>query len=105
MSKILKLVFIAIFGLSMLGTVAFADSGKGQKIFIKDLKGPCGMDGGTMAKRHTQSEWKELFESGKLNSDLEQKCPGMKPIKDSYLEHIYDFLYNFASDSGNVPAC
>ena len=105
MSKFLKLLFIAIVGLGFLSTSAVADAGKGQKLFIKELKAPCGFDGGTMAKKHKQAEWKAIFDAGKLNDELIKQCPNAKPLKDSYVQHVYDFLYNYASDSGNVPAC
>jgi hypothetical protein len=105
MSKFLKLLFVAIVGLGFLSTSAVADAGKGQKLFIKELKAPCGIDGGTMAKKHKQAEWKAIQDAGKLNDEIKKFCPNAKPLKDSYVEHIYDFLYNFASDSGNVPSC
>jgi hypothetical protein len=105
MSKLLKLMLAVFFTVGILSNSAFADSGKGQKIFIKEMKPPCGYDGGTMAKKHTQAEWKAIQDAGKLNEELLKQCPQAKPLKDSYIEHVYDFLHNYASDSGNVPAC
>jgi len=105
MSKFLKLVFVAMVGFGFLSTSAFADVAKGQKIIIKELKGPCGFDGATMAKKHTQAEWKAIQDGGKLNDEIKKFCPNAKPLKDSYIQHVYDFLFNYASDSGNVPAC
>jgi hypothetical protein len=105
MSKLLKLLFVAIVSIGFFSASVSADVGKGQKIFIKEMKGPCGFDGGTMAKKHTQTEWKAIFDAGKLNDELIKQCPKATPLKDSYVEHVYDFLYNYASDSGNVPSC
>jgi hypothetical protein len=105
MTKIQKAVFVAIAGIGFLSTVAFADVNKGQKIFIKEMKPPCGFDGGTMAKKHTQAEWKAIYDAGKLNDELIKQCPKAAPLKDSYIEHVFDFLHNYASDSGNVPSC
>ena len=105
MSKFLKLLFVAIVSLGFLSTSAVADAGKGQKLFIKELKTPCGFDGGTMAKKHKQAEWKAIQDGGKLNDEIKKFCPKANPLKDSYVEHVYDFLYNYASDSGNVPSC
>ncbi|MBV5279103.1 MAG: cytochrome C [Campylobacteraceae bacterium] len=105
MSKFLKLLFIAIVSLGFLSTSALADASKGQKLFIKEMKAPCGFDGGSMAKKHKQAEWKAIQDSGKLNDELMKQCPNAKPLKDSYVEHVYDFLYNYASDSGNVASC
>ncbi|MCD8478506.1 MAG: cytochrome C [Sulfurospirillum sp.] len=105
MSKFFKLLCAIIVSMSFLSTAALADAGKGQKLFIKELKGPCGFDGATMAKKHTQAEWKAIQDGGKLNDEIKKFCPNAKPLKDSYIQHVYDFLFNYASDSGNVPAC
>jgi hypothetical protein len=43
--------------------------------------------------------------AGKLNDELFKICPKAKPLKAKYVSHVYDFLYNYASDSGNVPSC
>lgn len=105
MFKVFNLILVAIFCIGVLSGSAFADAGKGQKIFIKEMKPVCGFDGGTMAKKHTQAEWKAIQEAGKLNEELIKQCPEAKPLKDTYIEHVFDFLHNYASDSGNVPAC
>jgi len=69
------------------------------------MKKPCGFSGGDMAKKHTQSELKSFQDAGKLNDELTRICPKSKPLKAKYVPHVYDFLYNYASDSGNVPSC
>ncbi|MBM9604536.1 hypothetical protein [Desulfopila inferna] len=105
MKKLFSILFALIITVGFISTPVFADAGKGQKIYIKLMKGPCGFDGGTMAKKHTQEEWTSINDAGKLNEELLNECPQAKPLKDAYLPHVYDFLYNYASDSGNVPAC
>ena len=105
LKQLLKLLFVALVGLSFISTAAVADVAKGQKLFIKQLKGACGFSGGVMAKKHKQAEWKAIQEAGKLNDEMIKFCPKAKPLKDKYVEHVYDFLYNYASDSGNVPSC
>ncbi len=105
MKKLVSLVSTAALIVALSAAVASADAGKGQKIFIKEMKPACGFDGGTMAKKHTQAEWKAIQDAGKLNEELKKFCPEAKPLKDNYIEHVFDFLHNYASDSGNVPAC
>lgn len=105
MKKLATLLFAAIVGLSFVSTAAFADAAKGQKIIIKKLKKSCGFNGSVMAGKHTQSEWKKINDEGKLADEIKNLCPKSKPLKEKYLPHVYDFLYNFASDSGNVPSC
>lgn len=104
LKKLLTLAFAAIVGLSFVSTTATAGVAKGQKLFIKKMKKPCGFSGGAMAKKHTQDEWKSFQDAGKLNDELIKICPKAKPLKEKYVSHVYDFLYNYASDSGNVPS-
>jgi len=105
LKKILITLFTVVIGLSFVSTSLFASSSKGQKIIIKKLKKPCGFNGAVLAKKHTQFEWKALEDAGKLNDELVKICPKAKSIKKKYVKHVYDFLYNYASDSGNVPSC
>lgn len=104
MKKLLGLIMAAVFMLSMAGTSAMADVTKGQKIYLKKLKRKCGMNGAEMARKHTQAEWKTIGTDG-LEAEVKKQCPKVKRIKSRYLQHIYDFLHNYASDSGNVPSC
>lgn len=99
------MLFAAVVGLSFVSTASFAGVAKGQKLFIKKLKKSCGFTGGVMAKKKKQAEWKAIQEAGKLNDEIIKICPGAKPLKEKYIQHVYDFLYNYASDSGNVPSC
>jgi len=84
---------------------------KGQKFYIRKLKQICKKDGinngGELAKKHTQEEWQTIANKGMLKNEIDKICPSVKKkdIKTKYLNYIYDFLYNFASDSGNVPSC
>jgi len=104
LKKLLTLAFAAIVGLSFVSTASFAGTAKGQKLFIKKMKKPCGFSGGVMAKKHTQAEWKAIQDAGTLNDEMIKFCPKAKPLKEKYVSHVYDFLYNYASDSGNVPS-
>ncbi len=106
--RIVTLLFAALLGMMFVTTATSADAGKGQKIILKKLKKACikaGLEnGGVLAKKHTQAEWKALKEPEKLNEELAKLCPGVKTLKDKYAVHVFDFLYNYASDSGNVPS-
>jgi len=100
-----KLVLVAALAASFGATSAMADAGKGQKLYAKKLKKACGFNGAKMAKKHTQAEWKKINSSGKLADEIKKQCPKAKPVKEKYLKDLYDFFYNYASDSGNVPSC
>lgn len=62
------------------------------------------MPGSKFAATHTQDEWEEINNAGKFEEEVKKICPksNMKP---SHAKDIYDFAYEFASDSGNVPSC
>jgi len=80
------------------------NASKGQKIFGKKLKGVCGVNGGVIAKKHTQSEWEKIINNGELQKEISTLCPGAT-IKEKYVPDIGAFFIQFANDSGNVPSC
>jgi len=108
MIKISKIALVALLIGTMGATVASADAGKGQKLYSKKLKKVCGFNGGVFAKKHTQDQWESIKDAGKLKAEIEKICPKVnekKALKDKYMKDYYDFFYNFASDSGNIPSC
>lgn len=107
MSKLLKIVLASSLALGLAATTASADAVKGQKLFSKKLKSPCGMTGAKFAAKHSQDEWETIKDEGKFEAEIIKICPSVKEgyIKESWQEHIYDFSYEYANDSGNVPSC
>ena len=105
MNKLLKLAFTGAVALSLSSTVVFADVAKGQKLYSKMLKKACGMSGAKMAAKHSQDEW-EGFKGG-LADEIKSICPSVKSksLKSKYMGHYYDFFFEYANDSGNVPSC
>jgi Spy/CpxP family protein refolding chaperone len=107
MNKLLKIALASALVLSIGSVSASADAVKGQKLFIKKLKNDCGMNGAKFAAKHSQDEWKKINKDGKFKQEIEKICPNVKieTIKDSWIEHLYDFSFEYANDSGNVPSC
>lgn len=105
MKNITKLAVAALLGLAVLSTTASADVKKGQKLYLKKLKAPCNIGGATFAQKHTQDEWETIYEAGKFEDEVKKICPKVKAVKAKYVPDIYDFVYEYASDSGNVPSC
>ena len=107
MNKIVKIALGAAVILSLGATVASADAAKGQKLYSKKLKKACGVNGGVVASKHTQDEWTEIEDAGKLKAEIKKICPKVKDkaLKSKYMKDYYDFFHDFASDSGNVPSC
>ena len=104
MNTITKAAVAALLGLAVLSTTATADVKKGQKIYLKKMKKACGFSGAKFAHKHTQDEWEEIKEAGKFAAEVKKICPKVN-LKPKYENHIYDFSYEYASDSGNVPSC
>ena len=107
MSKLLKIALASALVLGVASTSVSADAVKGQKLFIKKLKNECGFNGAKFAAKHTQDEWAKINEAGKFKEEIGKICPNanLEEIKDSWIEHLYDFSREYASDSGNVPSC
>ena len=107
MNKIIKITLAAAILLGMSATTASADVAKGQKLFIKKLKPGCGFTGAKMAQKHSQDEWEELNDDGKIADEIKKICPKTpsSAIKDKFIPHYYDFFFEYANDSGNVPSC
>lgn len=105
LKKLLVSLFVAFATLSLMSVSAQADSKKGQKIIIKKLKKDCGFNGAVLAHKHTQDDWTKVYNDGTLNDEIMKICPSAKPLKEKYLPHVYDFLFEYALDSGNVPSC
>lgn len=105
MKKIAGIALTVMVGLGMLSTSAMADANKGQKIYSKKLKKACGFSGAAMAGKHTQDEWQEIMEDGKMMEEIQTQCPNLKGLQEKYIQDLYDFFHMYGSDSGNVPAC
>lgn len=105
--KLLKIVMAGTLALGVASTTLSADAVKGQKLFIKKFKSACGFNGAKFAAKHSQAEWEQIMKDGKFKEEFIKICPKVKEekIKDSWVPHIYDFSYEYANDSGNVPSC
>ena len=105
MNHLLKALLAAGLILGVGATSVSADVAKGQKLYSKKLKKACGMTGAKMAAKHSQDEWEAIQEEGKLADEIKKLCPKVKKVKEKYIPHFYDFFYEYANDSGNVPSC
>ena len=105
MTKFSKLALAALLGMAVMTTTASADAAKGQKLYSKKLKEPCKMTGADFASKHSQDEWEEINEAKKMGAEITKICGEGVSVKEKLIPHIYDFAYEFANDSGNVPSC
>jgi len=105
--KLFKIVMAGALVLGVSATILSADAVKGQKLFSKKLKKACGMTGAKFASKHSQDEWESIKEAGKFEEEIMKICPKVEKgkVKEKWQSHIYDFSYEYANDSGNVPSC
>lgn len=106
MKQIAKIALAATLLLTAGTTALSASADKGQKYFTKKLKGACGISGAALAGKHTQAEWQAIGKDG-IAAEIKKICPKASDgaFKDKYIEHYYDFVFTYGSDSGNIPAC
>ncbi len=109
MKKSSTLLFSALVAMGMMSTSAFADIQKGQKYYLKNCK-KCHGNGTKGAAMKTQDEWEEMFEDN--NAMIKEVHKGDKSEAffnggkfEKIAPHLTDFLYEYGSDSGNVPSC
>ncbi|MGM0519136.1 MAG: cytochrome C [Campylobacterota bacterium] len=105
--KLLKILLASVLVLGLSVSTLSASSKKGQKIFILKFKAPCGFDGAKFAAKHSQQEWQNIKDNGNFKKEFMKICPNVKQsdIKDGWVPHLFDFSYEYANDSGNVPSC
>ncbi len=107
--KTTSVLLSSLVALGMLSTAANADIKKGQKAYLKTCK-KCHGNGTKGAAMHTQDEWEELFENnaeGMIKAHAGDKSEAFfKGDKfQKMAPDLKDFLYEYGSDSGNVPSC
>jgi len=111
MNTVKKIAFATIIGLGLMATTANADADKGKRIYQKKLKSSCGYTGAVFAAKHTQDEWADAKEDGKLGEVMTEACPAGKDFfesdkfKNKFSSDLFNFVNDFASDSGNIPSC
>ena len=85
--------------------MSMGDAIKGKTIFIKKIRFYCGLSDDEFSPIHTQDEWEAIAQAGKFKEELLKICPKLKDIyKDKWSADLYQFVYEYASDSGNIPS-
>jgi len=105
----IKTIVVSLLLSSAFTSTLSADIKKGQKAYLKQCK-KCHGNGTKGAAMKTQDEWEAAFKNdhiGFKNWHKEtkgEKYTNSKKFK-KYAPHLKDFLYEYGSDSGNVPSC
>lgn len=107
MKKVTTLALTALFGFTMLTSTASAGNiNKGQSIYTKKIKGQCAdKTGAAFAAAHTQAEWAAALEAGTYEATVKTLCPDLTKYKEKWTPHLFEFSNEYASDTGNEPAC
>ncbi len=100
MKKIIKL------SMAIVSLFTFLDAGvlKGEKIYSKKLKSDCGITNSQFPLKHTREEWTKIYKDGKMANEIKLLCPKSTKYKSEYDSDVYDFVSQYASDTGNVPS-
>ncbi len=85
--------------------MSLGDVGRGEVIFLKYIKPLCSISNYKFAIVHTQDEWEDIVEAGKFKEEIFKICPKLKKIyRDEWSADLYQYIYHYAIDSGNVPS-
>ncbi len=110
MKKVTSALMAGTMVLGLFATAVNADIKKGQKAYLKKCK-KCHGNGTKGAAMKTQKEWEHAFENDATifrdwhKSDTKaMKFINSKKFK-KLAPHLKDFLYEYGSDSGNIPSC
>jgi len=110
--KTVSMALASVVIFSATSGVAFADIKKGQKYYLKECK-DCHGNGTKGAAMKERAEWKEMFANDAKEMKTVHDESGNEKAKkyinsDKFKEHaddLRDFLQEYGSDTGNVPAC
>ncbi|MDQ7084517.1 MAG: cytochrome C [Sulfurovum sp.] len=107
MKKITSLALTALLGFTLLTATATAGSiEKGQNYYTKKIKGQCAdKTGAAFAATYTQAQWAATLKDGKFEATVKTMCPDLKKYKEKWTPHLFEFANEYASDTGNEPAC
>jgi len=78
---------------------------RGRTIFMKKIKSSCGMNGVEFATKHTQDEWEMIRNLGAFKLEAQKICPSIRELNARLIADLYEFIFEYAKDSGNVPSC
>jgi len=109
MMKSTSFLLATFLAVGMMATTASADVKKGQKGYLKTCKN-CHGNGTKGAAMHTQDEWDDLFAAGGAKIIKAHAGTKAEPYFNGegfkeQSQDLRDFLFEYGSDSGNVPSC
>lgn len=101
MKRVVKSALAFFLGITISTTTLSADVKRGGELYSSKLESKCKKSGSEFAAKHSQNEWENIYDAGKLGSEIKKICYG-NTLGEKLLPHIYDFAYHYANDSGNI---
>jgi len=111
MKKYTRLLSVAIFGITLVSSTAYADPIKGERILSNMLRkaGGCKLQEFRIAMVHSKKEWEDIYKSGKMEAEINKICPSMKQLpiieNQQYKKDVFDYLEYYSRDGGSLPKC
>ena len=102
-----KSIVIGLLGTIVVTAYTMADIQQGEAMYQKRLQPYCHFSVAIVAMKHTQDEWEMIKGAGKFEAELIKICPSLRQVISQVpkeeINDLYDFFYEYASDSGNIP--
>ena len=79
---------------------------KGEEIYKKQLKDVCETKKAELSEHYSQDEWEAFASEGKFENAIFEICPQIEPsYNKEWSEDLYQFYYQHARDSEEIPEC
>jgi len=79
---------------------------KGEEIYKKQLKDVCETKKSELSEHYSQDEWEAFASEGKFENTIFEICPQIEPsYNKAWSEDLYQFYYQHARDSEEIPEC
>jgi len=79
---------------------------KGEEIYKKRLKKICDTTKAELSEHYSQDEWEAFASEGKFENAIFEICPQIEPsYNKEWSEDLYQFYYQNARDSEEIPEC
>ena len=107
MKKLITTLSVSILLVSLFPSNSIASVALGKKTYKKKFHKVCGFTSVKFARNHTQGEWEEIYEAGKLPQEAQIICPKLDvtTIKNERWKDIFDYVTKYALDGVAPNGC
>lgn len=107
MKKLINLPFLSLLLLCISPSYSLASVALGKKTYKHTFYKKCGFSGVQFARKHTQGEWEEIYESGDLPQESHVICPKLDivTVESKRWKDIYQYVTKYAKDGVAPNGC